>query len=124
MNSKELQRRCNEYKPDIELIGDSSVDYGHNLADLLLQAKEERMIDLETDFEFIKKADNWNLNPEKIFENTEDKSKLLKEIKGYKKLKANNSEGRGAINYSTKAKIGKVFQNVYYSSLKNMKSLN
>ena len=121
-----------KYDPDWELEGSGNVDYGHNLADAIMNKREANSLEKRAQTsdaeDFIRMAEMYGLNPDDVFENPQEKAKLLKG-KGYKTLKFQGQKFKKGepgvpISKANPAKIGNAFKSTYYSSLRKISSEN
>ena len=119
-----IKKQVNKYHSDMELSGSGDADYGHNLADKVLEQKKkerlEKRSELENEIEFIKVIKTSRINVDNIFDDREIKEKLLREYQRYTKL---NSFGKykEILEYCSDAKIGLAFKNNYHSALNKIK---
>ena len=119
-----IKKQVNKYRPDMELSGSGNTDYGHNLADKVLEQEKKDVLvkraELENEIEFIKIIKTSRVNVDNIFDDREIKEKLLIEYQRYTKL---NSFGKykEILEYCSDAKIGLAFKNNYHSALNKIK---
>ena len=108
------------YSPDIELIGSGNTDYGHYLAEQVINQKEnkklEKRAELDNYFAFVNAVDKSRINIENIFANRYEKENLIKKYTPYAKLNGSGDKKELLKNCSD-YKIGSAFNNIYYSAL-------
>jgi hypothetical protein len=113
-------------KDEYDLEKDN-LSYGHASADYLFRkygpsgkppaskpkkSKEEKEVEKKNKLEkmalFVKNSDQMNLNPDRPFDNRYDKSRLIKQYKGY------------STDYLSDFQLGSLFKKVYYSAKKKL----
>jgi hypothetical protein len=79
-----------------------------------------KRVSLENKLKFIETSDEMQLNPDRIFDNRQDKEKLIRKY-GYPKLNAVYREGRGDfLSKYSDTKLGEFFKNIYHSVKKQL----
>jgi hypothetical protein len=128
MANKYIKKLCKGYDAERDVSGRAGGSYGHNLADMIIEQKEiekyEKSIELEKMAVFLKRSNDIGLNHERIFDNREDKEKLIKDY-GYSNLSYQgqfyNKDGPGiSLTECNDAKIGWAFKNLYESFKKQL----
>jgi len=124
---KNLNELCEEYNPDIELIGSDNVDDGHTLADMLIKEREinelEKISLLESNLSFIRKVRYYGLDNGVVEDNRKYAIKLI-EIYGpytklnYKGQKKKAGEKGMSLENCTNYKLYQVLKKMYESALK------
>jgi hypothetical protein len=131
-----LEKACEDYDSERDISGLAGGAYGHYLADRLMYEKSQNYLEekaeledkseLESKLNFIKTVKNMNINPDDLFSGRDAKEKLIREYKGYIRLnrlgqkRKENQKGK-LLSQCSDEKIGSVFKNIYYSTLKELK---
>jgi hypothetical protein len=119
-----------KYNPDMDLEGSGEKDFGHNIAENMIQTygsiekipkliseknKEGKALKKENELEkitiFVNRANGMSLNPDAVFTNRDAKEMLMRELKGDKSYFSSFSDHR----------MGTLFRSTYYSALKKLK---
>lgn len=105
----------------------TNVDQGHNDADEILEQRERVDLEeslgynireykkLEKNLNFLYKVDQLDINISDHFVNRDTKQKLIREHKGYTKLR-----GRRSLQESPDNQIGAAFETIYLATVKEV----
>ena len=125
---KYVKEMCEKYDPEKDISGIAGGSYGHNLADMIMFEKElesfEKESELEKKFNFVASADSMELNPDNLFQNREDKEKLIRDYGyfnlSYKGQKYKKDEIGIPLSECSDSKICLAFKNLYNSFKKQL----
>jgi len=124
MDKATLKAACDEYFPDMELIGSGNTDYGHNLADAILNQREqedlEKRANLAYDLDFVDEVKKLGINMNDYYSDLEAKQKLIRKHKGYTLLNGEGKEKKTLAQCSRNSQLGRAFQNMYNASCKKI----
>ena len=113
------------YSPDIELIGSGNTDYGHYLAEQVINQKEnkklEKRAELDNYFAFVNAVDKSRINIENISANRYEKENLIKKYTPYTQFNGNGK--KEFLKDCSDYKIGSAFKIIYSSALKKIKNI-
>ena len=113
------------YNPDIELIGSGNTDYGHYLAEQVINQKEnkklEKRAELDNYFAFVNAVDKSRINIKNIFANRYEKENLIKKYTPYTQFNGNGK--KEFLKDCSDYKIGSAFKIIYSSALKKIKNI-
>lgn len=130
MTKQTLKEIVKQYDAEKDIAGRAGGNYGHYLADRILEQREIEShfeeIEYENDIKFINEIKRLNISPDNIFIERDIKEKLIRDYKGYKRLntfgqKYKNKEKGDFLSQCSDSKICKSFKNIYYSTIKKIK---